>query len=323
MEEENEKYAKAVEHAENIVSRVGKLLFSELQRIGNPALVRAVLDKRRIKDLNSIIRKAQAHGWSIDDAIEQCWDFVGFRVVCNNLQDQKRAADLFEHALRKIGLEPERHDYVAQPQASGYRAMHLTFPVAVTFANDEMRLNCEIQLRTRLQDAWGHLSREDLYGRRVPKELSKRMRELSDTLAEADAIAEEIRKQVSAPRVGERPEPDAQLNASALAFIFHRAFGEDAPDYLIESALDRIGKEKIRADALDEILNDQSFRSETEAAYEKESQSRWPPDPDAIFEWALCGLLRGKEAAISLACQEGKERRDEIEAERQSMLFSK
>src|SRR2546427_1083257 len=112
---EGEKYEKAVKLAENVVSRVGTLLSAALGRVGNPELVRGTLEKPRLKELSSIVRKAKERGWSVEDAIERCWDFVGFRLVCNNLQDVKRAADLFEQSLKAEGLQAMRHDYIAKP----------------------------------------------------------------------------------------------------------------------------------------------------------------------------------------------------------------
>jgi putative GTP pyrophosphokinase len=187
-----------------------------LEQVGSPDLVKGGIEKPRIKSLDSIARKATEKGWSIDETIEKCWDFVGFRVVCNNLQDVSRAAHLFEKALQKAGLKPEIHDYIAKPQRTGYRAIHMIFPVKVGFGDNQMTLGCEIQIRTRLQDAWGHLSRAELYRRNVPASLVEKAVELADTLARADTVAERIREQVTRPRKGEEPAADAPLTAEAI-----------------------------------------------------------------------------------------------------------
>jgi ppGpp synthetase/RelA/SpoT-type nucleotidyltranferase len=313
-----EKYGKAVELADTIVRRVGKVLSAALEQIGNPHLVKAVFDKPRIKLFPGVARKAQERGWSPDEAIEKCGDFVGFRVVCNNLQDVYRAADLFERALGKSGLAPERQDYIAKPKETGYRAIHISCPVEVGFAKDKMTLWCEVQIRTRLQDGWGNLSREDLYRRNVPDRLLKRMRELADTLAHADVVAEGIRTEVSKPRRGEKPEPGAPLTAPAIAFIFHRAFSADPPDYLVESTIQQIGKRSIRADALDALMQNATLHEELKTAYEE--HTKWAPWPELMFGWVLQAQLGGKKSAIALAHKDGKEDWDEIEVQARSEM---
>jgi ppGpp synthetase/RelA/SpoT-type nucleotidyltranferase len=312
MAEKNEKYVRAINLADTVIAQIGKLLSTALEEIGNPALVKAVLDKPRVKPLSSISRKAQERGWSIDDAIEKCWDFVGFRVICNNLQDVERAADLFEQALIKNGFEPTRNDYITKPQSSGYRAIHLHFPVGLRFGKQDMTLHCELQLRTRLQDAWGHLSREEMYRKQVPEDLVERMKDLSETLSKADGIAEDIRRRVSAPRKGQKPDPGAPLTATALAFIYERAFGQQAPDYVIETAVDEIGKRNIRADALDATLNDHKLIEQLSLAYEE--KTNWSIYPEVLFDLAIRALISGKRSAITIARKRGKQDWEEVDS---------
>jgi len=316
--EQAAKYIKAVELADVVVRRIGALLASSLEKVGSPDLVKGVLDKPRIKLLSSLARKAKQRKWSIEEAIEKCWDFVGFRVVCNNLQDVSRAADLFQRALEENGLKPHRHDYIEEPQKTGYRAIHITFPVKVGFAGDDMTLGCEIQIRTRLQDAWGHLSREELYGKNVPESLLERTRELAETLAKADAVAEEIRRQVTKPRKGEEPAANAPLTADAIAFLYRRAFAEEPPDYVVEIALRQVGEKKIRADALDALLRDKTFLGKLDAAYLE--HTKWSPYPAMIMECAIHAALNGTASAIAFAKRQGKADWAEIDAQYKSEL---
>jgi ppGpp synthetase/RelA/SpoT-type nucleotidyltranferase len=312
------KYTKACQLADTIVRRVGNILSSALEQVGSPDLVKGGIEKPRIKSLDGISRKAKEKGWAIDETIEKCWDFVGFRVVCNNLQDVSRAAHLFEKALQKAGLTPKVHDYIAKPQPTGYRAIHITCPVKVSFGTDELTLGCEIQIRTRLQDAWGHLSRSELYRKNVPVSLVEKAAELAETLAKADAVAEEIRKQVTKPRKGEKPAADALLTAEAIAFIYARAFGEEAPDYVVEATLQLIGDKKIRADALDALLQDEAFLGKIDAAYLE--RTNWAPYPQRVFECAAQAVLDGTASGIALARRKGKADWLEIDAQYKSDL---
>src|SRR5260370_24015273 len=211
MADATDRYSKEHEHAGTILTRIEKILSSALEHIGNPDLVKAALEKPRMKRLEGVLRKAKERGWEPEEAIEKCRDFVGLRVVCNNLQDAYRAADLFEQALTEARLAPERKDYIENPKATGYRAIHLLWPVRIGFAGEEMTLGCELQIRTRLQDGWSRLSRADLYRKNIRERLRNRMEELAEMLSRADKIAEEIRQEVSRPRAGEMPEPGAPL----------------------------------------------------------------------------------------------------------------
>ena len=318
MAADAKKYAEASQLADTIVRRVGHILSSALRQLGSPDLVKGQIEEPRIKSSDSIVRKASEKGWSVEQAIEKCWDFVGFRVVCNNLQDVSRAAHLFEKALQQAELEPEIHDYIAKPQPTGYRAIHITCPVKVGFGNNQMTLGCEIQIRTRLQDAWGHLSRAELYRRNAPPSLAEKAVELAEALARADAVAEKIREQVTRPRKGEQPAADSHLTADAIAFIYERAFREKPPDYLVEAALEQIGDKKIRADALDALLQDRDFLEKVDAAYQE--RTKWGPYPSRIFECAVQAVLNGPASGVALARKKGKADWEEIDAQYKSQL---
>lgn len=312
------KYRRAVQLAENVANQMERVLSTALRRLGNPDLVRAALGKPRTKELASLARKAVDRKWTIEEAIEKCGDFIGFRIVCNNLQDAARVADLVENGLKAEKLECSRQDYVANPRESGYRAIHLTSHIRVGFGVHQMTLGCEIQIRTLLQDAWGQLSRIDLYGVHAPEALLLSMARLGQDLAQADLAAEKIRQRVTRPRRGTEPSPGAPLTAPALAFIYKRAFGEDPPDYLVERALRRVGESNVRADALDSILQNKQFVGQACSVYAK--QTRWDAYPERIFDWGLESLLHGKRSALALARKDGEQDWDEIDRQYKSEL---
>ncbi|MGC1650366.1 MAG: hypothetical protein WA741_31470 [Candidatus Sulfotelmatobacter sp.] len=51
---------------------------------------------------------------------------LGFRIVCNNLRDARRARELLSRALKNAGFKISSADYVSSPRG-GYRALHLWF----------------------------------------------------------------------------------------------------------------------------------------------------------------------------------------------------
>lgn len=147
--------------------------------------------------------------------------------------------------------------------------MHLRFNPIVALGSDSMQIGCEVQIRTRLQDAWGELSRADIYKNQdaLPGSLIGQMERLAKALARADRIADQIRQQVSRPYRGRRPPEGAPLSASALAFIYRRAFGADPPVYLVESVLNEFGGLPVRAESVDRSVADRELRERLRAAY--------------------------------------------------------
>jgi putative GTP pyrophosphokinase len=311
-------YDDAVRLATIAESQVKGALVKALAELGSPELVRGRLDEPRVKSQSSLDRKAKERRWTSQQAIEQCEDLLGMRMVCNNLQDVRRAADLIELSLKTQNLEVERKDYISQPHPSGYRAIHVRTRFPITVGRCSLNVGCEIQIRTLLQDAWARLSREDLYRSSIPKRLRLQFEAMSKSLAEADAIAEEVRVDITRPVSGKEPGENARISESSLAFIYTRAFKEEPPSYLVEWMLKKISDARVRVDALDTILQDEEFFKLCQARYQE--TANWPADTSRLLEWAIEELLHGRERALTLARTQGQRDWEEIEAEYQSEI---
>ena len=113
-----------------------------LAALGSPELVRGRLDEQRVKPKASVERKAKQKHWTPNEMFERCEDFLGMRMVCNNLQDVLRAADLVQQSLEAQGLRVERRDYIAEPVFTGYRAIHILTRYPVTAGKRSMNVGC-------------------------------------------------------------------------------------------------------------------------------------------------------------------------------------
>ena len=146
--------------------------------------------------------KAEKNGWQANQALSACCDIVGGRVVCNNIEDVYRFVELLREALPAGTVAIQ--DQIDEPNSAGYRALHVNLSLRV--GTDPFRpelVPCEIQIRTRLQDAWAVLSHDDIYKQQeLPEEVRARFKDLSEVLAAADHIASDIRR-----RVRSRPRP--------------------------------------------------------------------------------------------------------------------
>lgn len=149
---------------------------------------------------------------SVRGVEKQITDLVGIKVLCKSTRDQSA---LFA-ALSSIptagprGQAPapdststapvrllEVRDYITEPKPSGYRACHVLISVPVEGAAP---VTVEIQIKTRLQDAWGELTHEDLYkpgAAMSPGRFHGSVaRAMSALLAEVDLLADDLAEEL-------------------------------------------------------------------------------------------------------------------------------
>jgi ppGpp synthetase/RelA/SpoT-type nucleotidyltranferase len=297
----------AIERARN---QLQSILVKVVAAIEDRALVRAEVRSVRIKGLSSIERKAAAKGWKADEALSACSDLIGGRVVCNNIEDANRFAELLKERLPGAPGEFEIQDHTKNPIKGGYRALHVNFRLDIgghPFAPD--RVPCEVQIRSRLQDAWAELSHDDIYEQpELPDELRARAKDLAEILAAADRIASDIRGRVTEERIPPEQRPNLRRVSPAwLAFLFKETFGRSPPDYVIRRAL--IGLDSL--EGLPAILGREEFRREVADAH----QTIMPASISAedTFLAALDALGRGEARAISKVRRDARREWREID----------
>lgn len=133
--------------------------------------------ERALDKLKRKIRAGEcASPASARDVENELRDLVGVKVLCKSTRDQYLLRDrldklagtedgfrarIFPDTPRgsDMGGAP-RKDYVTNPKESGYRAIHYEYTVPVTGTDP---VTVEVQVKTRVQDAWGELTHEDLY----------------------------------------------------------------------------------------------------------------------------------------------------------------
>lgn len=131
----------------------------------------AIIVLTRVKTLKSFLKKLEKKGWpQFYYPTEVVGDLVGARLVCWFVDDCEGIKNLIQSSkhLRIIG---DIEDYIKNPKPSGYRSIHLSVNVGydgvqredgkVIISNED--LVCEVQIRSKLQDAWGDLTHEFHY----------------------------------------------------------------------------------------------------------------------------------------------------------------
>ncbi len=147
------------------------------QPTGHLQLERSVT--QRLKELPTMVRKLVREEGRVQ--LSTMEDIAGARAVVSTIEDARALADRWRRASAAFPIRRDR-DYIDDPPASGYRAVHLVL-------NHKDRL-VEVQVRTQIQNAWAELV-EDV-GHRLgvaakngegPPETLAALRDLSDELS--------------------------------------------------------------------------------------------------------------------------------------------
>jgi putative GTP pyrophosphokinase len=137
----------------------------------------AIIVHSRVKSLTSFLKKLEKTDWPLFGyPTEVITDLIGARVICWFVDDCYGMLDYIQ-ATTQFRIEPRSlEDYIRDPKPTGYRAIHLLADVSYdrvkTYRKQrtlvEDRMICEIQIRTKLQDAWAEFTHELHY--KVPTE---------------------------------------------------------------------------------------------------------------------------------------------------------
>lgn len=312
-----------------VLQRARQILESILKdvvaAIEDKTLVRADVRSVRIKDLPSLERKSQENGWKAAEALSRCGDLIGGRVVCNNIEDVYRFAELLKERLPSPFGEFEVQDYIKNPIDGGYRALHVNFRLDVgehPFKPD--LVPCEVQIRSSLQDAWAELSHDDIYKQPdLPEDLRARANDLAEVLAAADKIASDIRLRVRQETIPPVQRPDlARVSQDGLAFIFKDVFGRSPPDYVVRRGLNLCRDLGIVSlEQLPEVLGRGEFRDKVAEAYR--SIMGVSIGVEDVFLASLYALAKGDSRAIAQVRRNARREWREIEQfARREMLAS-
>ncbi|WP_181274778.1 GTP pyrophosphokinase [Brevibacterium oceani] len=148
-----------------------------------------------------------------DDVEDQIRDIVGVKVLCKSPRDQKMmfAALRDPEQLGSFDLIESR-DYTNPPKASGYRACHVILRIP---SDQGQPVFAEIQVKTRLQDAWSELTHEDMYKPGAAMKPSKLhgefARAMANMLATVDDMADTLAVELTV-----LTDPEHELDPVAL-----------------------------------------------------------------------------------------------------------
>jgi putative GTP pyrophosphokinase len=145
--------------------------------INNRLPPEAVTVKGRVKSMQSFLRKLERDNWpDFYYPTEVIRDLIGARIVCWFIDDCYGMLEAIKASHHFEIIENDAtpiKDYNKNPQLAGYRAIHVFAEVeydSVQKTDDQVTVQsediiCEIQLRTKLQDAWADTTHEFFFGK--------------------------------------------------------------------------------------------------------------------------------------------------------------
>lgn len=207
--ENRDTWEAARRNAETFVKQAARLadpddnyLYSITSRIKRP--------ERATEKINAKISKGKItvpiNMKSLESSIS---DWIGIKVACNTNADAKTLISIIGEKCgipnypafsKKPDGSNDIEDYINDPKPSGYKAYHAVVLFHSFHDAKLCDIPAEIQIKTRLQDAWGELTHDTSYkvGRSaIHPSHAEISREMSDMLEEVDKKAEELAKQVA------------------------------------------------------------------------------------------------------------------------------
>jgi putative GTP pyrophosphokinase len=123
----------------------------------------AVVVHSRVKSLTSFLRKLEKLDWPMfGHPTEVITDLIGARVVCWFVDDCYGMLDYIQATNQFLVKPRSLEDFIKDPKPTGYRAIHVLADISYdrvkTYQDRrtvvEDRMIGEIQIRSKLQDAW-------------------------------------------------------------------------------------------------------------------------------------------------------------------------
>lgn len=191
-------YQQNLTHIQKMVTEKLCQLNQQACDTGQPKLYEHLIS--RIKTNDSMIEKCHRKGYPVttESALKKCHDAIGFRIVCNFINDIYRNLKILRQA-DWCDIIKEK-DYITHAKPNGYRSYHvilnLTTPYKDIDGNVPGHYYLEIQLRTIAMDSWASLEHEMKYKHSIkdPERIGRELKKCANQLASCDVQMQTIRQ---------------------------------------------------------------------------------------------------------------------------------
>lgn len=150
----------------------------------------------RVKEVSSILGKANKLNIPIDRIQDEMEDIAGIRIMCQFVDDIDKVAELIKQ--RKDMQVLYEKDYVTNVKVSGYRSYHMILKYPVNMADGLMEILAEVQIRTLAMNFWATIehSLNYKYKQNIPLDIKVKLKLAADAAFQLDELMLEIKDEV-------------------------------------------------------------------------------------------------------------------------------
>lgn len=140
----------------------------------------------RVKEVSSLLEKANKFGIPLDRVGEEMEDIAGIRIMCQFVDDIDTVIELIRER-RDMQILYEK-DYVRNVKESGYRSYHMIIKYTVYMAEGPKDILAEFQIRTLAMNFWATIehSLNYKYKQHIPEELKIQLKQAADSAFNLD-----------------------------------------------------------------------------------------------------------------------------------------
>jgi len=150
----------------------------------------------RVKEVSSMLEKANKFGIPIDRIGYELEDIAGIRIMCQFVDDIDRVVESLRGRKDMIILYEK--DYVRNVKPSGYRSYHMIIKYPVNMASGIVEILAEFQIRTLAMNFWATTehSLNYKYKHKIPNELKEKLKNAADAAFKLDEQMLEIKDEI-------------------------------------------------------------------------------------------------------------------------------
>lgn len=150
----------------------------------------------RVKEISSIIDKANKLNIPLDRVGYEMEDIAGVRVMCQFVDDIKKVVEIIRK--RKDMQIMYEKDYITNVKKSGYRSYHVIIKYPVNMADGEKEILAEFQIRTLAMNFWATIehSLNYKYKHEIPQDIKLKLKTAADAAFQLDGQMLEIKDEI-------------------------------------------------------------------------------------------------------------------------------
>lgn len=150
----------------------------------------------RVKEVSSILEKANKFKIPIDRIEYEMEDITGIRIMCQFVDDITKVVNIIR-GRKDMQIMYEK-DYVANVKKSGYRSYHIIIKYPVSMADGPKEILAELQIRTLAMNFWATIehSLNYKYKQDIPEGLKNKLKRAADAAFQLDEQMLEIKDEI-------------------------------------------------------------------------------------------------------------------------------